>query len=56
MNKRCVLCGAKIDDRFGHNPAPLKNSGRCCSSCNDTKVIPARLKGSADNPSQTKES
>lgn len=39
----CVLCGEKIEGH-GNNPAPLKDSGKCCDKCNITKVIPARLK------------
>ena len=39
----CVLCGETIDD-YGHNPEPLVDwPGRCCSTCNDTKVIPGRI-------------
>lgn len=48
--KECCLCGNKIypqikvsGDYWGHNALPLKN-GRCCDSCNATKVIPERLK------------
>jgi len=51
--KRCCLCGGLIDKQKnpltrqvfwddGHNAEPL-SSGRCCSICNDTKVIPARI-------------
>jgi len=40
----CILCGALLDG-MGHNPEPLADydEGRCCTECNDTKVIPARL-------------
>ena len=39
----CVLCDKPItDDKYGHNPAPLAE-GKCCSRCNDTKVIPTRM-------------
>ena len=42
----CSICFEKIDEqRFwkaGHNAEPI-NEGRCCSICNDTKVIPARI-------------
>tara|TARA_R110002012_G_scaffold31757_2_gene94758 strand:- start:3396 stop:3545 length:150 start_codon:yes stop_codon:yes gene_type:complete len=42
-NKRCCLCKNEIEGH-GHNPLPLYNKeGRCCSICNYTKVIPARL-------------
>jgi hypothetical protein len=39
----CCLCGGPYGP-FGHNAAPLSD-GRCCGGCNDTKVIPARLRG-----------
>lgn len=39
----CVLCEKRFFN-FGHNPAPLSEEGRCCDSCNNTKVIPARIK------------
>ena len=46
--KDCVICGEGIDVQLhgwadGHNAEPVKD-GRCCSSCNSTVVIPARLK------------
>lgn len=53
---KCSICNGKIDKQFrsdgkmfwdkGHNPSPIKNgeNDRCCSSCNDTVVIPARFK------------
>jgi hypothetical protein len=40
----CVLCNEMIcDDPFGHNPYPVKQSGRCCSKCNHY-VVAYRLK------------
>ena len=50
----CSICKGPIDVhvnpstglRFwtnGHNAEPV-NSGRCCSDCNASKVIPARMK------------
>ena len=50
---KCSLCRDEIDKQVnpitgkvfwedGHNAEPL-SSGRCCSICNDTKVIPARI-------------
>ena len=44
----CVICGLDIDVQFngwteGHNAQPLKD-GRCCTPCNSTVVLPARLK------------
>ena len=51
--KKCCLCKKEIDKQYtpegkmfwdeGHNAQPLKD-GQCCSKCNETKVIPARLK------------
>lgn len=38
----CVLCEGQYKN-YGHNPAPLKDKGRCCDSCNSQKVIPVRL-------------
>jgi len=50
---KCCICGEEIDIQYGpdgepfwsegHNALPVKD-GRCCSTCNETKVIPARLK------------
>lgn len=45
---KCVLCKGKIEEQAngwkgGHNPSPVSETGRCCSDCNETKVIPARL-------------
>ena len=38
----CVICYGPLDDKFGHNPQPI-SGGRCCTTCNYTIVIPARL-------------
>lgn len=41
---RCVLCDKRIGG-YGHNPEPLASAPcRCCDTCNETKVVPARLK------------
>jgi hypothetical protein len=41
--EECVLCHREIrDDPYGHNPAPLKNYGHCCSECN-TRVVEKRM-------------
>jgi hypothetical protein len=48
----CVLCGAPCEPwpdgdppgGYGNNPQPLSDIGRCCDTCNMTKVIPARLR------------
>ena len=43
----CCLCNKKIGVvgtwDLGNNAKPLMN-GRCCDECNQTKVIPARIK------------
>ena len=41
--KTCCICGMGFSE-WGHNPDPVKSSGTCCDSCNDTYVIPARLR------------
>ena len=38
----CCLCGKKISDVMSNDAWPII-SGRCCSKCNDTIVVPARL-------------
>lgn len=42
QESRCVLCGDQIEG-YGHNPQPVAQKGRCCTFCNDTKVIPTRI-------------
>lgn len=43
QEESCVLCGDVLDNPYGHNPAPLAESGRCCSGCNYSKVLPTRI-------------
>lgn len=40
---KCVICG-KTFYGFGNNPAPVKNTGRCCDDCDSLVVIPTRIK------------
>lgn len=42
---RCCICGHEYTN-YGHNPWPVVNDEhlRCCERCNNTKVIPARIK------------
>jgi len=49
----CCLCGQEMEfisvnrttKIYGHNADPIsKGHGRCCGTCNYTKVITARLK------------
>lgn len=48
----CILCNQLVTPEVlgpgslwyeGHNPFPLRSTGRCCKRCNETKVIPTRL-------------
>ena len=39
---KCKICNKTIFGH-GHNAQPVTN-GRCCDVCQDTKVIPARMK------------
>jgi hypothetical protein len=39
--KTCSICQLPFSE-YGNNAEPV-NSGRCCDSCNDMVVIPARL-------------
>ena len=48
----CIICGADFYG-WGHNPAPIKMSGRCCGYCNSMVVIPARLTTMLDRRRQT---
>jgi hypothetical protein len=46
VDETCSLCSAKITDfRDSHNPYPLaiNSKDRCCSVCNNTVVLDARL-------------
>lgn len=52
---KCSICNHEIDKQFtsdgkmfwdkGHNPQPVKpnSDDRCCSDCNSSIVLPARL-------------
>jgi hypothetical protein len=40
----CSICKKEIDDEWGNNPYPVTQEGECCDKCNDSVVIPARLK------------
>lgn len=41
-NNACCFCGDDVG-RYGHNPAPVSDTGRCCDVCNQMVVIPARM-------------
>ena len=42
----CSICQSNVDAQGtwlrGHNAEPI-NDGRCCTHCNNTVVIPARI-------------
>lgn len=47
VTKYCSICQGPIDVQLsgwadGHNAEPV-NKGRCCSACNTSVVIPARI-------------
>ena len=44
----CCICGDDFEG-YGNNPAPYKESGKCCDACNRKFVIPARLMQLQDN-------
>jgi len=45
----CSICKNTIQPQpvsgwdKGHNPWPLRDSGRCCEECNSELIVPARL-------------
>lgn len=46
MNKPiCCICGKECENEWGNNPYPVNNTenARCCDTCNDLYVIPARI-------------
>lgn len=38
---KCCICGNEIEN-YGNNAFPVKD-GKCCDSCHETVVIPARM-------------
>ena len=40
MNKKtkCCICGKEFKG-YGHNPIPLKPTGRCCDDCNKIVIL-----------------
>lgn len=52
--KKCCICGGYFMG-WGNNPAPVKQRGECCSSCNSFIVIPARLEHYTRKAEVTKE-
>lgn len=45
----CSICGKRFKG-FGNNPAPVTNgeNDRCCDVCNESIVIPARMKAAVN--------
>jgi len=43
MKYTCCICHKKFTG-YGNDPQPVKQTGRCCDHCNQTVVIPARIK------------
>lgn len=41
--QKCCICG-RLFEGIGNNPYPVKKTGRCCDYCNDTRVIPERVR------------
>ena len=43
--ERCCICRKQLigEDRYGNNPWPARERGRCCNACNDMYVIPLRI-------------
>ncbi len=41
----CCFCGQQFTN-YGNNPAPVetRHDARCCNTCNEMIVIPARLR------------
>lgn len=40
--KICCICGEEYEG-YGNNPAPVRDSGKCCDGCNLKFVVPARI-------------
>ena len=43
--KTCCICEQDFTE-WGNNPEPIKpfEEGKCCNTCNDIYVIPARMR------------
>ena len=48
-NMKCTFCGVPIMG-YGNNPAPVRQKGKACDSCNLTIVIPVRFYAAHDDP------
>lgn len=52
---KCVICGKEYPNQYGNNPYPVKKKGLCCDQCNDTIVIPARIKAYLESKAKEEE-
>jgi hypothetical protein len=54
---KCCICGGMCKG-YGNNPWPVVEDvgSRCCEYCNDTKVIPARIKLMTERKDGTEQS
>ena len=49
--EKCCFCGKPIPSIFDqNNPYPVHDSGNCCSGCNLSMVLPARIAGLKHQP------
>ncbi len=39
----CSICKGPLEQKYGNNAQPI-NDGRCCNFCDNTVVIPTRIK------------
>lgn len=39
----CCICKEEVNEKYGNNPQPVKQGGRCCNDCNYTVVVPTRI-------------
>lgn len=44
----CCICGKEIHDQWPNNPWPVCDYGECCEECNDSRVIPERIRRAFD--------
>jgi len=41
--KICCICGKRFEG-YVNNPYPVVDEGQCCDQCNQTRVLPARIR------------
>lgn len=44
---KCAICRGDLENEYGNNPYPIVKSeeAKCCNTCNEFFVIPARVNG-----------